>query len=217
MRILAFAVSLLLSTGLLSNISAQTSSNASVSAPAIAWQQEYEGWTEYVSNVIQTSDGGYAFMNIGYAHQSYAVPSVIYKVDSLGNVQWNKTMDHFFGSIIIQTSAEGYEISGRWQTYGTTYEYTPTIIKTDSQGNIQWVANYSSIPDLGINPTSIQTSDGGVAYLQHWTVSLYGTTGLPSGGIVKTDSSHHTQWVKKSNVSVSRYRRHSSSCFGFAD
>lgn len=174
----------------------QTSSNASVSAPAIAWKREYEGITAYVSNVIQTSDGGYAFMDTGHARYSFSpVPSVIYKVDSLGNVQWNKTMDNFLGSTIIQTSDEGYEMSGRWQPPSPTYDLTPTIIKTDSQGNIQWVANYSSIPDLGINPTNIQTSDGGFAYLQHWTVSLYGTSGIQSGGIVKTDSNYNTQWV----------------------
>ena len=80
---------------------------------------------------------------------------------------------------------------GYWSTYGTTYEYTSTIIKTDSEGNLQWVENYSSSldllpsppPTLGNASTKIKTSDGGLAYEN-------------SGNIVKTDSNGNEQWVK---------------------
>jgi len=168
---------------------AQTS-NPSVSAPAIEWQQDYvhNGYydntgIQSASNLIQTSDGGYAFMDLGWSYQFTFVPSTVYKVDSSGTIQWKKTIDFFKGSTIIQTSDEGYEIAGHWSTYGTTYESTPTLIKTDSQGNIQWVENYSSVPPtLSVASTRIQTSDGGFAY---WK----------GGSITKTDSNNNTQWV----------------------
>ncbi len=175
---------------ILTGVSSQTSSNASISAPAIEWQQNYghagileDTGIQSASNLIQTSDGGYIFMDRGWAYQFTFVPSTIYKVNSSGSIQWKKTIDFLTASTIIQTNDEGYEISGQWSTYGTTYELTPTLVKTDSQGNIQWVANYSSVPDLGVASTSIQTSDGGFAY---WT----------DGTITKTDSENDTQWIK---------------------
>ena len=60
--VLAFAVSLLLSTDLLTYVSSQTSSSELVSAPAIEWQGYYGGSAVSVSNLIQTIDGGYIFM-----------------------------------------------------------------------------------------------------------------------------------------------------------
>ena len=168
----------------------QTTITTIVSAPAIEWQEDYGHPGPYddtnvqaASNLIQTSDGGYAFMDLGWGYQFTFVPSTIYRVDSSGSLQWTKTIDFLGASKIIQTNDEGYEISGQWSTFGTTYEYTPTLIKTDSQGNIQWIANYSSIPDLGISSTEIKTSDGGFAY---WK----------DGSITKTNSENNTQWVK---------------------
>jgi hypothetical protein len=169
----------------------QTSSNAPVSAPAIEWQKDYghsgpydDTNVESASNLIQTSDGGYVFMDLGWRYQGTFMPSTVYKVDSSGNMQWNKTIDFLAALTIIQTNDEGYEIAGQW--YSATSEYTPTLVKMDSNGNIQWVANYSSVPDLGVASTRIQTSDGGFAY---WT----------NGSITKTDSNNDTQWVKNLN------------------
>ena len=207
MLILAVAVSLLVITGLLHGVSSQTSGTASVTAPATVWQKEY-GEHEYVdtfdidestTNLIQTSDGGYAFLSHAWGHQFTFTPSTFYKVDSSGIMQWNKTIRFLSALTLIQTNDEGYEIAGYWSTYGTTYKHTNTIVKTDFQGNIEWVKNYSSVPsmpDLGIASKSIQTSDGGFAYLQFGVNFKWRTFTIPSGGIVKTDSNNNTQWVK---------------------
>jgi hypothetical protein len=171
-------------------VSAQPSSNASASAPAVEWQKDYghsgpydDTNVESASNLIQASDGGYIFMDLGWRCQGTFMPSTVYKVDTSGSLQWSKTVDYFIASTIIQTNDEGYEIAGQW--YSPTYEYTPTFIKMDSEGNMQWVANQSSVPNLGITSV-IQTSDGGFAY---WT----------AGNITKTDSNNNTQWVKSLN------------------
>ncbi len=181
---------LFLISGTMGDALAQTTITTSVSAPAIEWQEDYghpgpydNTNVESASNLIQTSDGGYIFMDLGWGYQFTLVPSTIYKVDSSGSLQWTKTIDFLAASKIIQTNDEGYEVTGHWTTYGTTYEYTPTLIKTDPQGNIQWAVNCSTIPDLGISPTAIKTSDGGFAY---WK----------DGSITKTDSENNTQWVK---------------------
>ncbi len=158
--------------------------------PAVEWQIGYGHPGPYddtnvgaSSNLIQTIDGGYVFMDLGWSYQFTFMPSTIFKVDSSGNLQWTKTIDFLEARTIVQTNDEGYEISGYWSTYGTTYENTPTLIKTDPEGEVQWVANYSSVPDLGIASTGIGTSDDGVVF---WN----------DGDITKTDPSNSTQWVK---------------------
>jgi hypothetical protein len=166
-------------------VSAQTSSNASTSAPAIQWQQHYGNTVEYASNLIQPSDGGFIFMDSGWTFSDSEGPAVIYKVDSLGDLQWNKTISWFTASEIIQTSDGGYEISGYWHYASGTATYlieTPTLIKMDSEGNIQWVQNYTKEPNLGVPSSSIQTSDGGFVY---WS----------GGSITKTNSNNDTQWI----------------------
>ena len=171
-------------------------STAMTSAPSIEWEKVYNSQVLESSNLIQTIDGGYVFMDIGYTYSSILKPSTIFKVDLMGNMQWNKTLNLFIGSTVIQTNDEGYEISGWWKPNGT-YKTTSTLIKTDSQGNIQWNENYTTLPDLGINfskymhpyasgygrGSSIRTSDGGFAY---WT----------AGNITKNDLNNNTQWVK---------------------
>ncbi len=182
---------------ILTAVSSQTSVHASTSPPAIEWQEYYGGTIQYASNLIQTSDGGYVFMDLGWSYSMWFKTSTVFKVDSSGDMQWNKTIDFFRGSTIIQTNDEGYEIAGKWATpYGTTHIFTPTVIKTNSEVNIQWVQNYTTVPDLGIDSSefqsdgsgfrkdgNIQTSDGGFVYWQ-------------GGTITKTDSNNETQWMK---------------------
>jgi hypothetical protein len=185
--ILALSVSLLLSTDLLTDVSSQTSSSETVSAPAIEWQKNYgslgsydDSNVEFASNLIQTNDGGYVFMNLGWSYYWVLQPATVFKVDSSGSLQWNKTVEGLKASTIIQTSDEGYEIAGQWFMQGLE---TPTLIKMSSQGNIPWNANYSSVPELSIPSKAIQTSDGGFVYWTDWSIN-------------KTDSNNNTQWVK---------------------
>jgi hypothetical protein len=160
-------------------VSAQTSSNTS--PPAIQWQKVYgNGFTETVSKLIQTSDGGYAFLDCGNVYQEF-IPSILYKLDSSGNMQWDKTIN-VIGSSLIQTSDGGYEITG-WWTMPSGGGNTPTLIKTDSKGNIQWNENTSTVLNLATaSKNIIKTSDGGFVY--------FGGTFLR-----KMNSNNNTQWI----------------------
>jgi hypothetical protein len=112
-------------------------------APKIEFQKEYcDNQTAEVSNIFQTIDGGYIFMDWGRSHYADLESAIFYKIDSSGNMRWNKTLPKFIGSYVIQTSDEGYELSGSFPFS------TPSIIKMDSQGNIQWIANYSRYSSL---------------------------------------------------------------------
>jgi hypothetical protein len=161
-KLLSYALLIILTV-----VSSQNLINASVSAPTIEWQQDYghagfyeDTGIQSASNLIQTSDGGYVFMDLGWAYQFTFVPSTIYKVNSSGSIEWSKTIELLAASTIIQTSDEGYEILGHWSTYGTTYENTPTIIKTDAEGTIQWVQNFS-----GYMREFVPNNDGGFIVL----------------------------------------------------
>ena len=172
--------------------SAQTG-NTSASAPSIQWQKECsDSGTEYVSNLIQTNDGGYAFLDLGWYGQFTFVPSTFYKLNSSGDVQWTKTIDSFTASSLIQTSDGGYEIFGYWANDVSNVGvggFVSTVLKTDSEGNIQWRENYNiSEPQIYPNVVNaslkIQTSDGGFASLS----SHYNR-------IIKTDSNGNQQWA----------------------
>jgi hypothetical protein len=150
-------------------------------APNIEFQKEYgDNQSMGVSNIFQTIDGGYIFVDWGRSHYADVSSAICYKIDSSGNMQWNKTLPKFIASYVIQTSDEGYELSGEFPS-------TPSIIKMDSQGNIQWIANYSSLQSFSIQGSStdgsIKTSDGGYA---KWTL----------GRIIKTDSHNNNQWIE---------------------
>jgi hypothetical protein len=162
-------------------------------APTIEWQQSYGGDIESVSNVVQTSDGGYAFIDYGWGHQTTMVPSTIYKVDSSGNVTWLKSINYWRAGEFIQTNDDGLEVFGRWSTYGTTYKYTPMVVKFDSEGNVQWTENKTNSFDPF--DSVIFTSDGGFASFR----SLGSLTQYQeiSGGIVTKTSSHGVlEWNK---------------------
>jgi len=181
-------------------VSAQTLS--STSPPATQWQKLYgSGSSESVSNLIQTSDGGYAFLDCGKSYQqSLFIPSTLYRLDSSGNMQWNKTINLFRASNLIQTSDGGYEIAGHWSNYGNTqgipYQATPTIIKLDSKGDMQWYENTSAVLNLAIGSSNIQTSDGWFVYFEAGNGVLNPPNATVSPTLVKTDSNNNTQWIE---------------------
>jgi hypothetical protein len=164
----------------------QTPSIASVSPPAIEWQQEYAGDIESISNVIQTNDGGYAFFDRGWQHGVWThTPSFFYKIDASGNVTWKKTFQWFAPDSLVQASDGGYTILGAWFTDINTYESTPALLKTDSEGTITSVKNFSSYMGQGLLPTI----DGGFTLLnQKYTKPRYSTS------IIKINSNGALQW-----------------------
>ena len=79
--------------------------------------------------------------------------------------------------------------------YGTTYQTTPTLVKLNSKGDIQWFENTSTVLNLAIASSNIQTSDGGFAYFEAGNAVLNPPTATVSPTLVKTDSNNNTQWI----------------------
>ncbi len=118
-------------------------------------------------SVLQTNDTGYAVAGITYGGSYGVYWFTLLKIDSAGNMEWNKTYsgDHniFFsisdyGSManLVQTEDGGYAIAGVDISAGFV------LFKTDSSGNLQWEQTYRSNAAIGAYALTV-TSDGGFA------------------------------------------------------
>ncbi len=174
----------------------QTSSALSGTAPTTEWQQQYgNNRVESASNVIQTRDGGYAFLDLGWTYQNNLWPSIFYKVDSSGNVQWKKTFNSLLTDSLVQTSDGGYAVLGEYQNG------VATLIRMDSAGRTEWAENYtiSSPKEL------LLANDGGFAILSGDTNLNYrpdnSVKGFSQAGtLTKTSSQGIIQWFETFSI-----------------
>jgi hypothetical protein len=132
-----------------------------------------------MQSAVLTSDGGYAVVTW--------LDGSLTKIDSQGNVQWNKTYATFtnaYTSSVIQVIDGGFAIAGYGDhpLYGTT---EARLVKTDSNGDLLWNKTYGG-PNTGNFVRSIiQADDGG-----------YALAGSKRGDmwLAKTDSNGNFQW-----------------------
>ncbi len=172
------------------------------SAGKMQWNKTYGAPTtrEYLSNGIQTADGGYAMVGwngtAGSGVQKYSSIWLV-KADSIGNMQWNKTFGYpnapyAIGWAVLQARDGGYAVIGTTRLSGPTGYSSGYIIKTDSSGNMQWNKTYGG---TGYESwwNVVQTPDNGYA-----AVGVTNSSG--AGGmdlwLVKMDSSGNMQWNK---------------------
>jgi len=162
-----------------------------------AWHQVYGGSSlEYAYEVIETSDGGYAFAG---STDSFGNETRVFvqKTSSTGNQQWLNVIDlngasdsgDQEGRSIKQTSDGGYIVGG-WYEAGSD-PGVPFLLKLDSSGNEQPPTTYN----LGSGSekfSSVDLADDG-GY-----IAVGRTNSAGSGSydvlIAKTDSSGTTEW-----------------------
>jgi len=149
-----------------------------VRASFIVWNKTYGGAdTDLAEEVIQTSDGGYAFVGSTRSFSADGNEFWLVKTDSLGNMEWNNTYGSGMVSSVLQTSDGGYTFAGGAR-----------LVKTDSEGNMQWTKNYGGGETVN---SIIQTSDGGYAlagrtdFDSAWTTDFW---------FAKTDELGNMQW-----------------------
>jgi hypothetical protein len=150
----------------------------------------------YAQDVQQTSDGGYV---VGATFSTTSYVALIAKLDSTGNLQWQKQYEYSNGSAALyalkQTSDGGYIWAGYLQD-SSTYNEIAIVAKVDSSGKIQWQQTYSA----AAYATDIrQTTDGGYI-VGGVTPIVSGMNPAPylvvEGWIAKLDSSGKVQWQK---------------------
>jgi hypothetical protein len=169
--------------------------NAISTAPPQQWSRTFPRTLNYSVNgysvsvlgdegrfVVQTTEGGYAVFaaldDHHYEPHSGGVDnrtSAIIKTDSLGNVQWQKSVSGIsYPYSIFQTKDSGFILSA-----------DNSLVKLDADGTLQWSKNFGSYF------VSIQSSDG--SYI------LAGSTNSISiddniANLIKTDESGNILW-----------------------
>jgi hypothetical protein len=149
-----------------------------------------EAWS-----IIQSSDGGYVVAGTtrkpvyGLDYDIYVV-----KLDSLGNVQWSKTIDRSSDDearSIIQSSDGGYAVAGWTWSFGAGGSDF-YVVKLDGSGNVVWTKTIGGSGD-DYAYSIIQSSDGGYV-VAGWT-SSFGAGGSDFY-VVKLDGSGNVVWTK---------------------
>ncbi len=158
----------------------------------IEWQKafgdnESSGGNSFFYSAQTTPDNG--FIVTGSTEGILgAVQSVwVMKLDSNGNIQWQKAYGEYEETRSIRSTLEGgYIVVGKRVCPGENgwYYCYPWVLKLDSNGNIQWHKSYGDGWLYSICPMS----DGG--YI------AAGSTSLNYAGAIKLDSNGNIQWQK---------------------
>ncbi|MBL0071316.1 MAG: T9SS C-terminal target domain-containing protein [Bacteroidetes bacterium] len=188
-----------------------------INAQEIEWQNTIGGsLTDFLYNVKACVDGGYicggsSESNISGDKSQNAIGEADYwivKLDSSGNIQWQKTIggngiDNI--STILQTGDGGF-VCGGWSDSNISGDKTENsqggsdywIVKLDMNGIIQW-QNTIGGKGLDFLNSLEQTSDGGYICGGSSNSGISGdksenTNGLDDYWIVKIDSLGNIQW-----------------------
>jgi hypothetical protein len=180
----------------------------------LLWEKVFDyslNWDQAFS-VKQTDDYGYIIAgNMNYGSPDHDADILIIKVDSSGNVEWNKTYGgdgEDSARSIYQTSDGGYIAAGYTSSYGAgSLDFY--IIKIDSLGNQTWsktfgTTNYDAAfsikntPDNGIVIVGSMNSDAGVLKID----SLGNQIWLKTFGGIDNDSASSIDVLPDGNIII---------------
>ena len=180
----------------------------------IEWQNAMGGTDhDYAREVRQTVDGGYVVVGFTYSTNGDVIGNHgdadywVVKLDTSGNVQWQKTLGGTFGDegdSIQQTADGGYIVAGHsFSSDGDVSSGNQGlrdywVVKLDSSGNIQWENSMGgSATEYG--KSVIQTSDGGYLIGGETSSSDGDITGHQGAGdywLVKLNNNGIMEWQK---------------------
>src|SRR6516162_9595197 len=152
----------------------------------LQWQKEYQSsiGSSALYALNQTSDGEYIWAGYLQDSSTYAEYAIVAKLDSRGDIQWQKTSGIAeYATDVRQTADGGYIVGG--VTPPSPYEIVQGwIAKLDSSGKLQWQKVLGSSQSVMANSV-IQTTDGG-----------YALAGLAKANVLvaKFDSSGIVKW-----------------------
>ncbi len=143
--------------------------------------------------IQQTTEGGYIVAGETESKSAGYDDAWIFKLDSTGNVQWDKTFggnDFESAKAIRQTTDGGYIVAGEKDSKST--ENDAWIFKLDSKGNMQWDKTFGGNDDDSAYSIQ-QTTDGG--YIVAGETESKGA-GKQDAWILKLDATGNVQWDK---------------------
>lgn len=170
--------------------------------PSDAVSNDEDGWAktfggnnaDYLLSIYVTSDNGCVALGETYSFGKRKGDLLIIKLDSKGNIQWQKTYyegkGDMRGTSIQQTSDNGYIVSALINVVGRRED--AWILKLDSSGNIQWQKTYGGVYEDQIKHIQ-QTPDKG--YIAVGDTYSFGA-GNVDAWVLKLDSKGDIQWQK---------------------
>jgi len=166
----------------------------------LEWEQSYFKTNTAIvntnfkeNNITVAKDGGYLVTSYHYEPNVIKGAYVI-KIDSVGNVLWDKTFSNknFFPYHVVSNEDNSFTIAGN--TYEPVHEISGFLLTIDEAGNVLWDSLYNDDPmvedwyfyDL------VKTDDNGFI-----ASGFYGSTSAYYPIIVKTDSLGKREWARK--------------------
>lgn len=147
------------------------------------------------TEVIQTSDGGYAL--IGWISNSTTYDSAgiyVVKADSTGQLQWSKLLGNSgSGRSIVETSDRGLLAFGDTNSFSAGGDYDLYLVKLDTNGNLLWNKTYGGSNDDS-SVQVIRTTDGGYALLSEISSPIDSTSLYTQ--VIKINADGNIQWNK---------------------
>ena len=133
--------------------------SAIASHSAEYWAKTYRGHNDNTAkSIYQTSDGGY-IVALSDCFLGAECFDWVLKINSSGDISWQKTYLGVIINAIQQTSDGGYVVAG-WAGHSDVGGYTFWVSKLDSNGDISWEKAYGG-SNIGVAESIQQTSDGG--------------------------------------------------------
>jgi len=163
----------------------------------ILWQKVYGGVNDdQVSSFVSTSDAGYVLAGQTYSFRwsgSSASAAWIFKIDTLGNIVWQKFYDGNGvdeATSISLTNDGGFIVSGQTNSFSASVAPKAWIFKVDSNGSMLWQKAFSAsvFGQSDYANKILQLADGN--YL------VVGSLGSGDAWIAKLDGSGNPIWQK---------------------
>lgn len=129
----------------------------------VQWEKTYGGQeTEWALSFAKTLDGGYLLVGKTDSFGAGSGDGWAVKVDSQGNMQWNKTYggagEDFFTDV-VQASGGGYALAGITDSISTMR--ATVVVKLSASGELEWE---KSFPSYNSPESMIAASDGGYVF-----------------------------------------------------
>jgi len=167
----------------------QTSRAMAQGPPEVEWGRDYSPTEQdTVSSVIQTHDGGYAFVGVtNYDIAGDTMDIWLVKTDPSGQVTWQRNFGtgQFLGDEgfdVKQTADGGFIVVGSCSQGGTHPGYVDSrlcLLRIGAEGNLVWSKNYGTmLYDGDIVP---------VAFSKGFSVLVADDGGFVVGGIAQSD------------------------------
>jgi len=159
----------------------------------VEWQRTYGGSDgERVESIKQTNDGGYIAAGSTNANGSGLSDILILKLDSRGDIEWQKTYGESSGDgaySIQQATDGGYIVAGYTYSFGAG-ERDFWVLKLSPDGNVEWQRSYGGANNDTAH--SIQkTTDGG--YIAAGYTYSFGA-GRDDFWVLKFDQVGNVEW-----------------------